>query len=189
MGEGGHNHTPIQRSGADKKGPRTGATNNTHEARKRENRQPMTEKPCSSPADSRGRPQVGPPQPWSKETRELGVPGQACPRTTPSTSRMDKEILIIAVLWLWENYQCQKVMQSALEKWRILCFASFTITIILFHYSDNKGFLWDQRDPVTKSCSINTVFQHYCVISIHFIYQLNPTPGHGGAGACPAVIG
>jgi len=42
---------PLQRSGADRKGPRTRATSYPHEVRKRETRQP-TRKPCSSPANS-----------------------------------------------------------------------------------------------------------------------------------------
>jgi len=90
---------PLQRSRADRKGPRTWASN-PHVVRKRETRQPITRKPCSSSEDRRG-PQVEPPQPWSKGAREPegtghGLagrcpPGMAerrtksptCPRTTP----------------------------------------------------------------------------------------------------------
>jgi len=44
-----------------------------HEVRKRETRQPITRKPCSSPADSRGRPQLKPPKPWSRGARKPAV--------------------------------------------------------------------------------------------------------------------
>jgi len=69
--------------GADRKGHRTRATNNPYKARK-------------SHVDSRGRPQVELPQPWSEGAREPEATGQGlkprtkspmCPRTTPSPGR------------------------------------------------------------------------------------------------------
>ena len=82
MGEGPQPH-PLQRLGADRKGPQTQVTSNPNEERKRETRQPITRNPHSSPADSKGRPQVEPPQPWSEGAREPGATGQAPPSTGP----------------------------------------------------------------------------------------------------------
>ena len=84
---------PLQRLGANRKGPKTWVTSNPHEVWKRETRQPITRKPCSSSADGRGRPQVQLPQPWSEGAREPGddVPG---PITRPKAQRAQGPHLI-----------------------------------------------------------------------------------------------
>jgi len=97
MGEGGSNHQPLQRSGADRKRPHTQATSSTHGAWKRETRQPITEKPHSSPENSRGMPRVEPRnQGWRARAPqgtdrpkwvECVNKSSACPRTTPPPSR------------------------------------------------------------------------------------------------------
>jgi len=77
MGKGGQNHPQLQRSGAAWKAPQTQATSSPHGARKREARQSITGKSCSSPKDSRGRPHVERPQP--KETGNQGRRARAPP--------------------------------------------------------------------------------------------------------------
>ena len=85
IGEGGHKHPSVQWSGADMKGPHTQATSSPRGARNRETTQPIRGKPCPSPEDRRGRPQVEPPWPLSKEAREPGATGQGTARHRPSS--------------------------------------------------------------------------------------------------------
>jgi len=82
-----------------------------HEVRKRETRQPIPRKPCSSPADSRGRPQVEPPQPWREGARHQEPqwphlhPAEASPLITEMAFNIfNMKIRLNVFVWVLSGY-------------------------------------------------------------------------------------
>jgi len=74
MGEGGRNHTPLQRLVADRKEPRARAITTMGQGREIPGSLSQESHALALDIkDSRGRPQVEPPQPWSEGIREPGA--------------------------------------------------------------------------------------------------------------------